>query len=243
MNAPAPRPIDLDAHALVAQIRDLARDAGFQRMGISGIELGEAGQLGCVLALVAAEHRHHHAGGAGAPGATRAVDVVLVVGGQVEVDHAGDALDVDPASGDMTMVTDEVSKPNGLCFSPDYKKLYVTDTGAEAPLPILSWDVVDGQTLRNRRRFAAMEYDGKTGGADGIRSDTDGNIWASAGWGGEGFDGVHIFAPNGDRIGVILLPEICSNLCFGGMKRNRLFMTASQSLYSLYVEARGAHFC
>lgn len=150
---------------------------------------------------------------------------------------------VDPESGNMTMVTDEVSKPNGLCFSPDYKKLYVTDTGAGAPLPILSWDVVDGQTLRNRRRFAEMAFDGKSGGADGIRADVDGNIWASAGWGGEGFDGVHVFAPDGDRIGVILLPEICSNLCFGGVKRNRLFMTASQSLYSLFVEARGAHFC
>jgi gluconolactonase len=150
---------------------------------------------------------------------------------------------VDPATGDMTMVTDEVSKPNGLCFSPDYKKLYVSDTGAGSPLPILSWDVVGGKTLRNRRRFAAMDYDGKTGGADGIRADVDGNIWAGAGWGGEGFDGVHVFAPDGDRIGVILLPEICSNLCFGGTRRNRLFMTASQSLYSLYVEARGAHFC
>ena len=150
---------------------------------------------------------------------------------------------VDPASGDMTMVTDEVSKPNGLCFSPDYKKLYVTDTGAEPPLPILSWEVADGKTLRNRRRFASMDYDGKTGGADGIRADIDGNIWASAGWGGEGFDGVHVFAPDGERIGAILLPEICSNLCFGGTKRNRLFMTASQSLYSVFVEARGAHFC
>jgi gluconolactonase len=86
-----------------------------------------------------------------------------------------------------------------------------------------------------------MTYKGKTGGADGIRSDIHGNIWSSAGWAGEGFDGVHIFAPNGDRIGIILLPEICSNLCFGGKNRNRLFMTASQSLYSVYVGTQGAH--
>ena len=71
--------------------------------------------------------------------------------------------------------------------------------------------------------------------------DTDGNIWSSAGWVGEGYDGVHIFAPNGDRIGQILLPEICSNVCFGGRERNRLFMTASQSLYAVYTETQGAH--
>ncbi|MBI1924653.1 SMP-30/gluconolactonase/LRE family protein, partial [Candidatus Poribacteria bacterium] len=64
--------------------------------------------------------------------------------------------------------------------------------------------------------------------------------WASAGWGGEGYDGVHIFAPNGDRIGRIHLPEVCSNLCFGGVKRNRLFMTGSQSIYAVYVETQGA---
>ena len=79
------------------------------------------------------------------------------------------------------------------------------------------------------------------GGADGIRADVDGNIWASAGWVGAGYDGVHIFAPNGDRIGQIRLPEICSNVCFGGRKRNRLFMTASQSLYAVYTNATGAH--
>ena len=82
------------------------------------------------------------------------------------------------------------------------------------------------------------------GGADGIRCDVDGNLWSSAGWAGAGFDGGHVFEPReGKRIGQILLPEICSNLCFGGPKRNRLFMTASQSVYSLYVETQGAHHC
>jgi gluconolactonase len=146
-------------------------------------------------------------------------------------------------------VADDIFKPNGLCFSPDYKKLYVADTGAshypEAPRNIKVWDVVDGKKLAHGREFTSMalEIDGeeKAGFADGIRCDIDGNIWASAGWVGDGYDGVHIFAPDGTRIGQILLPEICSNVCFGGTKRNRLFMTGSQSLYAVYVETQGAH--
>jgi len=76
--------------------------------------------------------------------------------------------------------------------------------------------------------------------ADGIRCDVDGNLWSSAGWVGEGYDGVHIFDPNGDLIGKIHLPEVCANLCFGGVKRNRVFMAGSQSLYAVYVETQGA---
>lgn len=152
---------------------------------------------------------------------------------------------IDPQTAAIAKVTDEIFKPNGLCFSPDWKRLYVADTGAthypQAPREIKVWDVVEGRALRNGRRFVSMELPGKGAGlADGIRADTDGNIWSSAGWVGAGYDGVHIFAPDGARIGMILLPEICSNLCFGGPKRNRLFMTASQSLYAVYVEARGA---
>jgi gluconolactonase len=79
-----------------------------------------------------------------------------------------------------------------------------------------------------------------TGGADGIRCDADGNIWARGGWVGAGYDGVRIIAPDGTHIGQIDLPEVCSNLCFGGAKGNRLFMTASQSLYSVYVETVAA---
>ena len=88
-----------------------------------------------------------------------------------------------------------------------------------------------------------MVWNGKEGLADGIRMDVDGNVWASAGWAGDGYDGVHVFAPDGTRIGHIKLPEICSNVCFGGQKRNRLFMTASRSLYAVYVETQGAHIC
>ncbi len=155
-------------------------------------------------------------------------------------------------TGELAQVTDEIFKPNGVCFSPDYKKLYAADTGGshygdQAPPVIKVWDVVDESRLANGREFTSMaiEVDGEMRNcfADGIRCDVDGNIWASAGWAGAGADGVHIFNPEGARVGQILLPEICANVCFGGRKRNRLFMTASQSLYAVYTGTRGAHFC
>jgi gluconolactonase len=148
-------------------------------------------------------------------------------------------------NGKMDIVTDAMYKPNGLCFSPDYKKLYIADTGAshyeKAPKNIQVFDVIDKKKLGKGREFAHMDLNGKAGLADGLRADVDGNLWVGAGWVGEGYDGVHIFAPDGKRIGQILLPEICSNVCFGGPRRNRLFMTASQSLYAVYVETQGAH--
>jgi gluconolactonase len=156
---------------------------------------------------------------------------------------------IDAKTGKLDKLTDDIFKPNGLCFSPDYKRLYVADTGAshypEAPRNIKVWDIVDGVKLAKGREFTSMKLVGfeKAGFADGIRADVDGNVWASAGWVGDGYDGVHVFAPDGDRIGQILLPEICSNVCFGGTKRNRLFMTGSQSLYAVYVETLGAHNC
>ncbi len=165
---------------------------------------------------------------------------------------------IDAKTRKVEKMTDEIFKPNGLCFSPDYKKLYVADTGAshypEAPKCIKVWDVVEEKKLANGKEFTSMklmrqsalrqEKEEVAGLADGIRCDVDGNIWASAGWVGEGYDGVHIFEPQeGVRIGQIRLPEICSNVCFGGTKRNRLFMTASTSVYAVYVETRGAHIC
>ena len=153
---------------------------------------------------------------------------------------------IDGKTGKMEMVTDEMFKPNGLCFSPDYKKLYIADTGAthypNAPKNIRVWDIADSKSLKNGKQFISMDLPGKGAGlADGIRADKDGNIWVGAGWVGAGYDGVHVFAPSGERIGMILLPEMCANLCFGGTKRNRLFMAASQSLYAVYVETQGAH--
>ena len=147
---------------------------------------------------------------------------------------------LNPDTGEATVVTDELDKPNGLCFSPDFSKLYISDTGIshapDHPSYVYVYDVVDNARLANGRPFCDMG----SGFADGIRCDIDGNLWSSAGWVGEGFDGVHIFAPDGDLIGKIHLPEVCSNVCFGGVKRNRLFMTGSQSIYSVYVETQGA---
>ena len=141
---------------------------------------------------------------------------------------------VDPQTGQIDKVTEEVGAPNGLCFSPDYKKLYVADTGA--PRDIKVWEI-NGKTLINGKRLAQLDVPG-TGApsaADGIRCDVDGNVWAGA------RPGVQVLTPAGERIGMIRLPENCANVCFGGARRNRLFMTASQSLYAVYVNTTGAH--
>ncbi len=167
----------------------------------------------------------------------------LYEGGDTQLKQKEAVYRIDPQTGKMEMVTDILFKPNGLCFSPDYKKLYVADTGA--PHNIMVFEVAESAKLRGGKEFASMKMkmqNGEvSGAADGLRADTDGNIWAGAGWVGAGYDGVHIFAPDGVRIGQIRLPEICANLCFGGAKRNRLLMTASKSLYSLYVGIKGAH--
>jgi gluconolactonase len=151
---------------------------------------------------------------------------------------------INAQSGAITKLTDAPFKPNGLCFSHDYRKLYVADTGPshypEAKSQIWVFDI-DGSSLKNPKTFVSMEWDGKTGNADGIRCDEDGNVYAATGWVGDGYDGVQVFAPDGTRIAFIKLPEICANICFGGTKRNRLFMAASQSLYAVYLETRGAH--
>lgn len=246
---------------------------------------------------------------------------------------------IDPG-GKIEKVTETEAKPNGLCFSPDYKKLYVVDTGSAKNIRM--YDVKEGVRLGEGKEFAVMNedvskalavehqryedlqkelypkkrgqlplqdapgnspataprirtliptppekakelerqeieerkriefqqkveehnalqqkirdweeprqsfltsYTKGQGGSDGIRCDVDGNVWATAGWIGDGYDGVHVFSQEGQRIGFIKLPETGSNLCFGGPKRNRLFITASQSLYSVYVNTNGAHFC
>lgn len=149
---------------------------------------------------------------------------------------------IDASSGELTRLTDEIFKPNGLCFSADYKKLYVADTapthhpGEQAK--IIVWDVEDnGRRLTNRQEFAVAE----TGFHDGIRADVDGNIWAATAFGGEGVDGIHVYAPDGTKIGQILMPESCANLTFVGKHRNRLFICGSQSVYTIYTAAQGAH--
>jgi gluconolactonase len=143
---------------------------------------------------------------------------------------------LDPATGQLTIAVGDMKRPNGLAFSPDEKLLYVIDTPGPGQRTIQVYDVVDnGTKTANRREFNSAE----PGGSDGMRVDVDGNLWCA--WsGGEAEDGIVVFAPDGKMIGRIMLPERCANLCFGGVKRNRLFMAASQSIYSLYVEAQGA---
>jgi gluconolactonase len=142
---------------------------------------------------------------------------------------------IDPRSGALTVAVDDMERPNGLAFSPDEQRLYVVDTpGGDKTVHV--YDVVaDGARLAHGRLF----FNAMPGYADGVRCDTAGNLWCGFS-GGEGEDGVAVFAPDGALIGRILLPERCANVCFGGAKRNRLFMAASQSVYALYVEAQGA---
>jgi gluconolactonase len=149
---------------------------------------------------------------------------------------------IDAQSGKLTKLTDEILKPNGVCFSPDYRILYVTDTAvthhAGEKAKIIAWDVQDdGRKLANRREFVVQDQ----GFHDGIRADVDGNIWCATGFGGEGVDGVHVYAPDGTKIGQVVMPEGTANLCFTGTHRNRLFMCSSQSVYTLYTATQGAH--
>ena len=145
---------------------------------------------------------------------------------------------IDPVSGEVAMVTDEIDKPNGLCFSPDFSLLYVADTG---PGDIKVWNVENETSLSGGALFSDMTFGDVHPGPDGMQCDRDGNLWSSGGWVGEEGNGVHILAPDGERIGQIKLPETTSNLTFGGPRRNRLFITASQSIYAVYVNTQSAH--
>jgi gluconolactonase len=141
----------------------------------------------------------------------------------------------DPRTATMTVAVGDMARPNGLCFSPDETRLYVVDTPGTGPKSTFVYDVVENGT----RAVNGRVFFGGDGWADGIRCDTEGNVWCGFS-GGEAEDGVAVFAPDGVLIGRILLPERCANVCFGARKRNRLFMAASQSVYALYVEAQGA---
>jgi gluconolactonase len=143
---------------------------------------------------------------------------------------------VDPLTGQAAVVADDVVGPNGLCFSPDEKRLYVVESRAIPNRKIRVFDVIDGRSLGASR----VLIDASGGTPDGFRCDMDGNIWAGWGMGDPQLDGVMVFDPEGQPIGRIALPERCANLCFGGRQRNRLFMACGHSLYALYVNARGA---
>ncbi|MEA2847915.1 MAG: gluconolactonase [Rhodospirillaceae bacterium] len=149
---------------------------------------------------------------------------------------------------DLVVTEDQVPDPNGLCFSPDYKKLYVVstgkgpgDTGPGGKDNVYSFDVGTDNKPSNRKLFGDFMVDGIKCGPDGVRCDVNGNLWASSNAGRSvGYSGVTVWTPEGKLIGRIRLPEICGNICFGGPKRNRLFMAASQSLYAVYVNTQGA---
>jgi len=142
---------------------------------------------------------------------------------------------VDGKTGKATVVTGDINRPNGLAFSPDESKLYVIEA-ATNPRGMWVYDVVDGGTrLSNKRRF----FDPGAGSIDGFRVDTDGNLWCGWGMGSDELDGVMCVNPEGKVIGRIKLPERCANVAFGGPSRNRLFMAASQSIYSVYLNTQG----
>jgi len=143
---------------------------------------------------------------------------------------------VDGKTGQCTVVAGSLNRPNGLAFSPDESRLYVVE-GGSTPRIIHACDVTDGGTRLGTPRKL---IDAGEGTPDGIRCDVDGNLWCGWGMGREGLDGVSVFNPDGRLIGRIDLPERCANVCFGGAHRNRLFMAASTSLYSLYVNTQGA---
>ena len=163
----------------------------------------------------------------------------------IDSDYEGDAAPheigasnvyrIDPTTGAVSAVATDFVKPNGLAFSSDEKQLYIVDTGAthvpDGPRHMRVADVAaDGRSLGPAKLFATCTV----GLFDGFRVDTKGNIWTSAG------DGVHVYAPDGTLLGKIRVPEVVANVCFGGPKRNRLYICGTTSLYAVYVNARGA---
>jgi gluconolactonase len=149
---------------------------------------------------------------------------------------------------EQVLTEEQLPDPNGLCFSPDHKKLYVVstgkgpgDTGPGGKGEVYVFDVGADHKLTNKKLFSDFTIDGIKCGPDGIRCDVDGNLWSSSNAGrAVGYNGVTVWTPDGKLMGRIRLPEVCANICFGGPKRNRLFMAASQSIYAIYVNTQGA---
>ena len=157
-------------------------------------------------------------------------------GARAEQELPANLYRLDPATGAATVLDDAIAGPNGLAFSPDERVLYVVESRA-SPRNILAYDVAaDGMRITGRR----VLINAGPGTPDGFRLDEDGNLWCGWGMGTPELDGVMVFSSEGEPIGRVQLPERCANLCFGGPKRNRLFMAASQSIYALYVNTRGA---
>jgi gluconolactonase len=141
---------------------------------------------------------------------------------------------VDPISGEVRIAAGDFVRPNGIAFSPDERRLYVSDTGAshfsDGPRHIRVFDVAADGKLTGGNVFATCT----AGFFDGFRFDEYGRIWASAG------DGVHCYEPDGTLIGKVLVPETVANVVFGGPRRNRLFICGTTSLYSILLPVKGA---
>ena len=141
---------------------------------------------------------------------------------------------IHPSTGDVQIMATGLIGPNGLCFSPNFDKLYIADSGSTDPRSIFVYDVTDNGTSLSRGRIFRETGSDST---DGIRCDIDGNLWASS---QRGTNSISVYSPEAQLIGRIHLPEMPSNLTFGGLKKNRLFITASQSVYSIYTGTKGA---
>lgn len=147
----------------------------------------------------------------------------------------------DPASGELSVVADDFDRPNGLAFSPDESELYIADSGHargdgfgfddSRPRHVRALKVVDGKTLKDSRVVAVIEPKVP----DGLRVDTEGLLWISAG------DGIHCYTPQGERLGRILVPECVANLTFGGFGKSRMFICATSSVYAIETARTGAH--
>ena len=150
---------------------------------------------------------------------------------------------IDPATGELQRVIDDLAAPNGLAFSPDEKRLYVVESRAMPHRKVWQYDVGAGGALAHKRLFVDAQG---PGAYDGLAVDAKGNVWCGFGSNGApgvdpaGLDGVRVYDASGRAIAHVHLPERCANLTFGGAKRNRLFMAASHSLYALYVNTQGA---
>jgi gluconolactonase len=157
--------------------------------------------------------------------------------GELKRDLPSNVYRVDPSGRIDIAATQEAlgSVPNGIAFAPDYKKVYIVARGG-----VVVGDV-NGNAISNIRPFSSFVVDEVRCGTDGIRVDVHGNVWCSSNAGNNlGYSGVTVHSAEGKMIGRIRLPEVCANLAFGGPKRNRLFMTAGQSLYAVYVNTQGA---
>jgi gluconolactonase len=148
---------------------------------------------------------------------------------------------LDPNTGRAAVVATGMGGPDGLAFSADESKLYIVDTGVQSSIGrdsnVRVYDVA-GDKLTNGRVFVPTL--GTAGRSDGVRTDMDGNVWITMGSGDANESGVRCYAPDGTLIGKIHIPETCANLCFGGRKKNRLFICGSTSIYAVYVETVGA---